>query len=292
MACLRAHALALTLVTAGVPLVGCSTSASQVIVTPATAQGERWTERADDDDERLPRALEALDLSDEQQRQVRALGEQLKRQLEPMRDAGFRYGHAVATTVRRCKGKSMVLDDAASWLVVVGEQSRGPLLDAIDRLHAILTPAQRRLLVQRLQRKAEERDAERDAERERAADRGTRSLGDEVDLSFGQTLRLLAQARALQANAEERLDPWRSRLERAVKAFGNDDFRARDHAVAEAPLVREVTVLVAKAARTMLPILEQEQCKVLGERLEQKVSEAEAEAEARGAKSQAAAAER
>lgn len=251
---------------------GCGASGT----APATAANAAAADAqgADEQDEsRLPRGLEELNLSASQRRKILALRDKLELRLAPMEDAGREYALAVAQAVERCDGNHIGLEDAASWAVTVGEQVRGAVLDAIDELHAILTPAQRKALSQRL------RDAEERNQRERDDDEGVRKVGEAVDLSLGQMLQLVVRAQALRNVLEERLGPWRGKLESALIAFGEDDFSIRNHAIAEVPAVLIATRFARDALRTLLPVLEQQQCKVLGKHIKEAIEEAAAKAE-------------
>ncbi len=224
---------------------------------------------AQDDSTRIPEILESLQLSAYQQQQLRALGRELKRQLEPMKDAGREYLLAIAKTASRCNNNTMALDDAASWAVGVGQQVRGPVLDAIDRLHRILTPAQRKMLARRLL------DGEKESKKRRKTDEQSYSVSADLDLSLSQTLTLLIRARSLKSALEERLEPWRKSLKNALVAFPRDDFSVREYRIAEVPAVVLATRFVRDAVRTLLPILDQEQCKAVDASIRDALAKAE-----------------
>ena len=207
---------------------------------------------------RLPAALEELRPGAEQREALLALASELAARVAPLVDAGRDFGHAVALAAARCKGDSMGLDSEASFAVTMGEQTREGVLDAIDRLHRILTHRQRKALASRL---LGDEKASREKKR---GDARARDLGDELDLSIGQMLRLLVRAGALRDAFEERIEPWRDRLREALEAFPSDDFAIRDQPIAKAPVVAVATQLVRDAMRVLLPVLEPEQCKVLG----------------------------
>lgn len=224
---------------------------------------------ADDDPTRLPASLEELELDAGQRRQLLALRESLKDRLEPVKDAGRDLTLAIATTARRCDGNTMALDDAISWAVRVGDGERDAILDAIDELHRILTPAQRRALVKHLLFREEE------SRREDGTEDGARSLGDVLDLSFSQLLTVLSRGAALKDELEDRLNPWRDKLKVALEAFLEDEFAIRDHAIARVPAFALATRFVRDAVRTLLPILEPEQCQALAAFIEEEVGKAD-----------------
>jgi hypothetical protein len=241
---------------------GCAPRAAHQAASADLAAADQAKE---DDPARLPAALEALEPSVQQRRRLVALKAELATHLEPLEEAGRDLTLAIAATARRCDGTTMALDDAASWAVLVSDQGSDAVLDAIDELHRILTPAQRQALVERLLAREEE------SKSEESTDEGARSLGDALDLSFGQMLVVLARGQALKGELEERLKPWRKKLKRALRAFPADDFAIRDHEIARVPAVALATGFVRDAVRTLLPILEPAQCQALADFIEREV---------------------
>lgn len=216
---------------------------------------------------RLPALLEELGLSEAQRQRLEALRAELELQLEPMQEAGRELALAVAKTVRRCEGSSPALPGAISWAVGSGEQARGAVLDAVDRLHAILTRSQREALVARL-RGDEERSKD-----PRPTDEQARSVGESLDLSLSQLMTMLVRVGALRDALEERIAPWRGQAKSVLAAFVKDDFAIRDHAIAQAPFVALATELLRDGLRTLLPILKPEQCQALATEIERALAE-------------------
>ncbi len=251
---LRWTALVLALVAAS----GCSAG-----TPPPEAPSPVVAEKKDR--HRLPATLEALELDPSQRQQILALREQLRQRLWPMEDAATELALALARTARRCDGDVRALEDAGSWVVRTGEQMRGVVLDAIDELHRILRPTQRKALARQLL------DAEERSKTEDRSGASTRSVDDVLDLSLGQMFAVLLRAQALRRANEQRLAPWRPRLKNAITAFADDDFAVRDHDIAEVPAVAMAVELLQEAAATLLPILEPEQCQALGDLIEQAV---------------------
>lgn len=237
--------------------------------------------RADDEPSRLSPAFEALDLSPAQRTEIVALRAELTRRARPFERSLRQLGLAVAAASRRCDPDDMGVESAISWSVRTGERLREPLLEAVNRLHSILEPAQRRVLSKRLLAGAERSDSKRSTKK------GARSLGDELDLSFGQMFALLARAEALRSHFTEQVDPWRDKLKSAIAAFPDEGFDVHDHTVARAPILALVGRLLRSGVRTLMPILEPEQCTALGGYLEHAVREQEERARERDAARQA-----
>jgi hypothetical protein len=192
----------------------------------------------------------------------------MKSRLEPVGDAAGEYGLALAKVARQCDSDGRALEDAASWVVVVGEDLRGSVLDAIDRVHRILTPAQRSAVAKRILSRQQERDSEQNT------DEGARSIGGELDLSVGQLMSLLVRAQLLRSALEERLEPWKVKYKRALRAFPDADFAIRDHPIAQVPAAAIATRAVRDGVRMLLPILEPEQCVILADFIEEAVRKA------------------
>jgi Spy/CpxP family protein refolding chaperone len=222
------------------------------------------------EDERLPAALEELHLRPDQRREIEALKDDLERDLEPLLEASKHLGRAIAVALRECKGDSPFIDMEASTLVGVGEELRPRALDAIQRFHRILTPAQRRALSQRLLASDAER-AERRGERDRSS---AESIGGKLDLSVGQMFSMLLRVQLLRSSFEDQLKPWRARYRKALKAFARDDFDIRRQAVAEVPFAELATTLVRDGLRMLVPVLDPPQCqevaRLLDEQLDKK----------------------
>jgi hypothetical protein len=193
----------------------------------------------------------------------------LEDDLEPAQTATADFARALARAARRCRQDSPFIAMEASHTITVGEQTRGKVLDAINRLHAVLTPAQRRTFARRLL--GDEQDAEQSRD-DRDASR-TRSIGGDLDLSVGQMLSILLRVRKLRDDFEDKAAPWRDRYVRAVRAFEKSDFDVRDHAIAEVPLVAIMTEFARDAFRVLIPLLKPEQCEALARIIEEKVAD-------------------
>jgi hypothetical protein len=240
-------------------------AATAADASTATTAAQAKADRRDPSE--LPGILEELHPTAKQRRELLALRAEIEPRLEPMADAGRDFALAGAKAASQCNPNSMALADAASWAVETGEQVRGDVLDGIDKLHRILTREQREALVARLLGDAKETKPKEDT------DDGARSLGDALHLSIGQVFTLLERAGALRSAIEDKIDPWLGRAKKALLAFPDDDFAIRKYDIAEVPAVELAARFVRDAFRSMLPILDREQCKALGGFIKEAVEE-------------------
>ena len=218
-----------------------------------------------------------LELNVAQRGRILALVEDLKREVEPVKPAAIGLAEGIASTLKGCRKDSTTLEMRADSLVRSAEAARDPILDAVNELHAILTPKQRRRLV----RHVLERERTSSPERRRdEADDQTTSIGVELDLSWRQIASILLRVRKIQSVYEDKAEPWLERYRDAVRAFAEPHFDVREHAIAEAPVMRMVADLITDAYRVLVPLLEREQCAALSDYLRVKLAEAEAKAEA------------
>lgn len=253
MRCALALSIALVLGAA------CATPSTPAPSAPATADASPTA---------LPELLEALEPSPVQRAELVLLLSSLEEDLAPVQVAVADFGRALARAARRCRQDSPFIAMEADHTVTVGEQARGKALEAINRLHAILTPAQRQQLSRRLQ--GRETEAER-AREKRDASR-TRSIGGDLDLSIGQILKALVRVQKIRSDFEEKAAPWRERYLRAVRDFEREDFDVRDHAIADLPIVALMTDVARDAFRVLIPLLRPEQCEALARIIEDTMS--------------------
>ncbi|APR85953.1 Hypothetical protein A7982_11302 [Minicystis rosea] len=226
----------------------------------------------------LPPALRELALTPEQEAEVRRIRADLVRASEPIVGAANDLGHSVAGAARQCKGESPFVDSDGARLVRMGEDVRGDVIDAVQRFHRLLTPAQRRKLSARLL------EGDDWARRERRNESRSRDLAPALDLSVMQTMAMLVKARVLWSTFADRAEPWRVHYKTAVEHFARDDFEARKEPVAEVPVVALSVDFLKMGLRFLIPILEREQCEALGRLIDQKLDEQAA----RAAKAEAA----
>ena len=231
--------------------------------------------------EQGPRLAPWLELSADQRDRIVALVEGVKRDVKPVEPAAMGLADGVASALRGCRTSSTMLEMRADSLVRSAEAARGPILDAVNELHAILTPKQRRRLVQHVLER--ERTSSPDARREETDDTTT-SVGVEIDLSWRQIASILVRARKIQSVYEDKAEPWLERYRSAVRAFAEPRFAVYEHPIAKAPVMRMAADLVTDAYRVLVPLLEPEQCDALSDYLRGKLAELEAQAEERAAK--------
>ena len=191
----------------------------------------------------------------------------LERQGETMRSAVEELGRSVAGAVRRCKGDSPFIDADAARVVREGEELRGPVLDAVQKFHKLLTPAQRRTLSARLV------EGDDWAKRERRNSKRTRDLGPALDLSTLQLMSVLVKAGELWSSFADRAEPWRVHYRTAITDFARDDFDVHKEPVAAVPVVALMLEFVREGLRLLIPVLEPKQCEALGDLIDQKLDE-------------------
>jgi hypothetical protein len=92
----------------------------------------------------LPPLLRGIGLTPAQTEQISRMAMDLDRDGGTFRSAVDAMGRSVAGAARHCKGDSPFIGADASRVVREGEAMRAPVLDAVQRLHGLLTPAQRR----------------------------------------------------------------------------------------------------------------------------------------------------
>jgi hypothetical protein len=216
-----------------------------------------------------PRFAPWLKLTPEQRPKVAGIVEEVKGAVEPVGLAAEGLAEGLVSTLRRCRNDSTLLSLRADAVVSAGELARSRILRAVNELHAILTPEQRRRLVHHLL--DEERASSQDDRQETTDDR-TESIGADVDLSWGQIGSILIRVRKLQSVYEDKAEPWLAHYRHAVRAFAKPAFDIRKHEIAEAPVFRMLADLVTDAFRLIVPLLEPEQCKMLSEQFATKMS--------------------
>ena len=185
----------------------------------------------------------------------------------PLRGAADEFGRSVAGAARQCKGDTPFMEMDAARLVREGEELRGPVIDAIQRVHRVLTPAQRRTVSDRLV------EGDDWAKRERRNASRTRDLGPALDLSTMQMMSMLVKAGVLWTSFADRAEPWRVHYRAAITDFARDDFDAHKEPVAAVPVVALTLEFVQAGLRLLIPLLEPKQCEALGRVMDEKIDE-------------------
>lgn len=224
----------------------------------------------------LPPVLHDLDLTPAQVEEIRRIRADLVRDAEPLVRAAGEMGRSVAGAARRCKGDTPFVEADAARVIRAGEDMRGDVLDAVNRFHRLLTPAQRQKLSTRLL------EGDEWAKRERRNGSRTRTLAPALDLSFSQTMQMLVKARVLWTSFADKAEPWRAHYRTAVANFPRADFDAHKEPVAEVPVVALTTEFVRTGMKFLIPLLEKQQCEALGNLIDQKLDEQAARAAAAG----------
>jgi hypothetical protein len=251
----------LVAVLVGIALAACNATQGPL---PADAPPEAPAAEAPDDDTRLPPALEDLHLDAAQKKEIVAIRRELRQRFAALEELGFKLAHAIADAVRRCDPDDHWMRLEAQRAVAAVEELRPTILDAITRVHRLLTPAQRQALSDRLLADDDERESKRDD------DRGVRALGETIDLSFGQILEVLERSRPVRGEILARISPMRDDLHAALEAFPGADFDIRTQAIAQADIAQLASDFVFAAAHVVLPVLEPAQCKALGDFIDER----------------------
>jgi Spy/CpxP family protein refolding chaperone len=254
---------------------GCATTATPAPAPPPAAPAATPAPAAQESE--VPPILRELDLTPAQEAEILRIRADLRRDLEPLGRAAGELGRSVAGAARLCKGDTPFVEMDAERAVRVGEEVRGSVLDAVQRLHRLLTPAQRKKLSLRLL------EGDEWAKRERRNESRTRGLAPVLDLSISQTMQMLVKARILWSSFADRIEPWRIQYEGAVTRFARDDFDARQEPVGKAPAVLLTTEFVRTGLRLLIPILDRQQCEALGRVIDEKLDEQAARAAAQEA---------
>ncbi len=249
--------------------MGCATVPAQPPAAPAPTETPAGAQPATaSEPEDLPPMLRGLDLTAPQIAEVLKMQADLRNKADTLASASFDFFHSVAGAARQCKGDTPFLGSDAERVVREAEEIREPFLDAAQKLHALLTPAQRQKLSDRL---IQGNDA---AKRERRNSARTRELGPQINLSTMQTVKLLTKAAELWSTYADKTDPWREQYRIAVVDFARDDFDVHKEPVAKAPVMKLALDFVRSGLRLIIPILEPQQCEALGKLIDLRVDEA------------------
>jgi len=229
-----------------------------------------------------------LGLTEAQEPRMAALLQRVKRSAEPLVFAAEGVAHALASSARRCDVNDLTfLELRLEALMAAGENTRTVVVDAVDELHALLTPEQRRAVADYLLERNE-----RNRSRRRPADRGSISdaqqkMGLDLDLTFGQITKLLFRLNSLRGTYEDKTEPWIAHYRAAVADFAHEDFDLRTQPVAEAPVFEIARDLTLTAYTQLITIFDEGQCEAIGTYVRRKLDERErderAEQDARAA---------
>lgn len=261
-----------------VSLAGCAATPTPPVTPPPMATGTAApAAAAPAAGPELPPLLRGIGLTPEQVEAVIRINADLESKAEPFVSSVNELGHSVAGAARQCKGDTPFIETDAARVVREGEDVRKPVLDAVQRVHHVLTPAQRRIVSERLV------ESDDWAKRERRNSSRTRELGPALDLSTMQLVKMLVKAGVLWSSFADRAEPWRNHYRTAITNFAREDFDVHHEPVAAAPAVAFTVDFVRAGLRQIIPLLEPKQCEVLGNLIDQKLDEAAARAAERAA---------
>lgn len=215
-----------------------------------------------------------LGLTAEQEPEVAALLERAKRAGEPLLFAGEGVARALASSARRCDVNDVTfLELRLEGLVAAGQNTWKVVIDAVNELHALLTPEQRRAVSAYLLERNERNRSQR-----RSPDRGSigdaqQKMGLDLDLTFAQITKLLLRLNSLRGTYEDKTEPWLGHYRAAVAAFAQDDFDLREQPVAKAPIFEIARDLTLQAYTQVITIFDDAQCEAIGTFIQRKLDE-------------------
>lgn len=237
----------------GAMSLACGTGSTAAAVTAAAAQEDEPPR----DPDALPKSLDRLKLSAKQQDQVKALIADLKNDLAPAAAKNDVFREAMVSATYRCSADDSRLHIEANRMVEAGNQGRPHVLDAINDFHAVLTPKQRALLVDPIL----EGDMALGEDTEDGREEGLGKLAEKLDLDFIQKVELIKRAVTRLTVTTSETRELREQALVALRAFKQPQFNIREHAIAEAPVLKLYTRFVLDIAQVVLPVLTEDQCK-------------------------------
>lgn len=206
-------------------------------------------------EEGLPAYLARLGITEAQRTELDAIGDRLVERVRPADRQRLAFQSAIVGAIEACDSDYARLRIEGRRMIEAGSDAKPVVLDAINELHALLTPEQRRLLVEPMLERSEQR-------RERSDDEGFAALGKKLDLGIGQVLRMAKRARNRMTLSRSDRDELRDLLDDAGEQFMEPDFDAHRTELAQQPLVEHTVQFIYDLAAVVLPVLEDEQCHV------------------------------
>ncbi|HTQ44783.1 MAG TPA: Spy/CpxP family protein refolding chaperone [Polyangiaceae bacterium] len=161
-------------------------------------------------------SLKDLDLSADQKAAVEKVRAALVTKMEPARAAGQDLSNTLADGVAAGSVDRAKADAAIGKLVAQVQAAHGSSLDAMNQLHAVLTPAQRAALVDKLQEHFEKWKEANGHEDQEGQHRSGPMLGLVKDLSLSQS------------EAQQIKDSYRNLLKASAPAAGGQDHQHKD----------------------------------------------------------------
>jgi Spy/CpxP family protein refolding chaperone len=242
-----------TLTLAGLSL-GCATlpndAASPVSVEATDAVSKTGAARASKE---LPEYLMRLGVTVEQRAQLDAIRDRLLAKLQMADAQRLNFEDAVIDAIASCDPAFARLHIEGRRMVRAGNDAKPAVLAAINELHAMLTPDQRRKLVEPIISRNVERRGNDGTD-------GFREVGAELDLSISQILRILKRYRTQMSMTSSDRDELRDMFDEGAKSFLSADFDAHQQGLGKEPIVEHVVRLVLDLGTVVLPVLEKRQC--------------------------------
>ncbi len=236
-------------------LAGCTTTVEPQ--TPATDRGANAGTEATETSERdgMAELVERLGLTSTQQEKIEAIRDRLVERTRSADAQRLAFQDAIVGAIDACDSDYARLRIEGRRMIDSGNGAKPAILDAINEFHAVLTPEQRKRLIEPML----ERSAER---RERTDDEGFAAMGSKLDLGIGQILKMAKRARTRITLSRSDRDELRDRFEESAERFMGPRFDAHTEPLAQEPLVEHVVQFIFDLAAVVLPVLEERQCDV------------------------------
>ena len=198
---------------------------------------------------------ERLGLTSTQQEKIEAIRDRLVERTRSADAQRLAFQDAIVGAIDACDSDYARLRIEGRRMIDSGNGAKPAILDAINEFHAVLTPEQRKRLIEPML----ERSAER---RERTDDEGFAAMGSKLDLGIGQILKMAKRARTRITLSRSDRDELRDRFEESAERFMSPRFDAHAEPLAQEPLVEHVVQFIFDLAAVVLPVLEERQCDV------------------------------
>lgn len=216
----------------------------------------------------LPAYLAELGITGQQRAALDKIRDDLVARLARADVQRLAFQDSMVDAIASCDPAFARLHIEGQRMVREGNLAKPVVLDAVNQLHALLRPEQRRKLVEPLIDRNRERRGSDGAS-------GFEEFGKTLDLSISQILQLVKRAKthiSLDGNARDAL---RDQFDEAAKAFMLDSFDAHQTAFGREPLVELAVRLVLDLGTVVLPVLDPTQCTNVAKFARERFDEAE-----------------
>jgi len=225
----------------------------------------------------LPEYLARLGITAEQRVELDAIRDRLVSRTRSADAQRLAFQDAIVGAIDACDSDYARLRIEGRRMIEAGEAAKPAVLDAINEFHALLTPEQRRMVVEPILERSERR-------RERSDEDGFATLGDKLDLRIAQMLKMVKRARNRITLTRSERDELRDRFDEAAKRFMGPQFDAHQEPLAQEPLVEHAVQFIFDLAAVVLPVLEEPQCQVAAEFARERLAEGDSRSDERTAK--------